>query len=216
MPRTLYHFPQSPFSRRTRLLLAHKKLTADLRDGRSDAKSLAEGKALTPLGTFPVLQEPDGRVFTDSFAIALYLEHAYAGPSYFPTDKDDAFLVGSVVALVDRALNLVVDLGTRYYALRNDAAWEGVKSEHVGRVQGALTELAHLTASLGRATIAKSGYGIGDIWLLAAVLWFEGIPGRAATTPVVAQIQSLGVSLPPELSRWADPHRDMATAIFGS
>ena len=214
MSRTLYHFPQSLFSRRTRLLLAHKGLPVELRDARSDKKNLAEAKALTPLGTLPVLKEPDGRVLTDSYAIALYLEHAYGGPALFPADKEDAFLVGSVMTSVDRAMNIVVDLGTRYYALRNDAAWESIKREQVERAVGALAELAKLTASLDRATIAKSGYGIADMWLLTATLWLEGIPARAPTTPIIAQILTLGISLPPGLSRWADPHRPTAAAVF--
>lgn len=216
MSRTLYHFPQSPFSRRTRLLLAHKGLPVELRDARSDAQNLAEAKALTPLGTLPVLREPDGRVLTDSYAIALYLEHAYEGPTFFPTAKEDAFLVGSVVTMVDRALNILVDVGTRYYVLRGDPAWDAVKKEQAERAQGALGELATLTSSLSRSTIAESGYGIADIWLATTVLWMEGLPTRAPTTPVVAQIMTLGVTLPPELSRWADAHRAAALAVFDS
>lgn len=212
--RTLYHFPQSLFSRRARLLLAHKGLTANLKDARADEQNLAEGKALTPMGTMPVLVEPDGTVLTDSFAIALYLEHAYAGPRLFPSDKDDALLVGMVVTMVDRAMNILVDLGTRYFALRSDPAWKSVSGEQTKRAQGALDELAKLTSTLGRPTIAKSGYGIADMWLLSATLWLEALPGRAPTTPLVQQIVSLGVTLPPALSRWADPHRPIAEAVF--
>lgn len=198
------------------MLLAHKSLPVDLRDARTDAKSLAEGKALTPLGTLPVLREPDGRILTDSFAIALYLEHAYAGPSYFPANKDDAFLVGSVLTLVDRAMNLLVDLGTRYHDLRNDAAWPAIQTEQTKRAQGALDEIAKLIQDLAQPTIAASGFGIADIWLLTAVLWVEAWPARAPSTPLVQQLLALGVTMPATLSRWADAHRARAAAIFDS
>jgi glutathione S-transferase len=61
MERVLYQFPLSPFSRRTRLALAHKSLSVELRDGRTSPELVDEARALVPLRTFPVLVEADGR-----------------------------------------------------------------------------------------------------------------------------------------------------------
>jgi hypothetical protein len=64
--RVLYHFARSPFSRRVRLALAHKGLTAELREARANPAFLEEARALSPLRTMPVLLEEDGHAIGDS------------------------------------------------------------------------------------------------------------------------------------------------------
>jgi hypothetical protein len=39
------------------------------------------------------------------------------------------------------------------------------------------------------------------------VAWLEGLPARAQTFPPVRAVASLGWTLPPALSSWADAHR---------
>ena len=146
----------------------------------------------------------------DSTAITHYLDRAYPrGPRIWPEGADDAFAAFQVAELVDVVLGTVIDLGTRFFALRADAAWEGVKAAQLARADKAAAGLVARVASLeGRATIAASGWSAADMGLLTMVLWLEGMPARAATAPNIAQIVSLGWTLPAELSRWADAHRE--------
>jgi glutathione S-transferase len=207
--RTLYHFKLSPYSRRARLALAHKGLDCDLRDARENPAFLEEARALVPFRTVPVLVD-DGRAMGDSTAIVHWLDRAYPqAPRLWPEGPDDACAAFQVAELVDVVQSNVVDIGTRYYALRGDPAWDGVKGEVLGRASKAAAALAARVAGLsGRTTIASSGWSAPDMWLLAMVTWFEVMPARAPTHANSAQILTLGWSLPPELSRWADAHRD--------
>lgn len=207
--RTLYHFTRSPFSRRARLALAHKGLAVELREARMNPAFLEEARARWPLRTIPVLVEDDGNVIGDSTAISHYIDRTYpAEAAVWPSQKDDAALVFRATALVDGALNGLIDFGTRLFPLRSHEAWGAVKGEALLRVQGALDTLALEVPALGRATIARGGWSAADMWLFTAVEWFEGLPERAPTFALAAQILSLGWKLPEGLSRWADAHRE--------
>jgi glutathione S-transferase len=206
--RTLYHFPHSPFSRRVRLALAHKGLEFELRDASSNPAWREEARQHAVLRTIPVLVDGDHSV-GDSTAITRWLdaEHPLA-PRVWP-DGRDALAALEVATLVDVALTQIVDVGTRYYALRESPGWAAVQAEMHGRAQGALDALAARVASHGRATIAPSGWSAGDMWLFTMVAWIEGMPARVGVSPNVTQIVSLGGwTLPAALSRWADAHRD--------
>jgi glutathione S-transferase len=205
--RTLYHYKLSPFSRRTRLALAHKGLECELREGRDNPAHVEEARRLVPIRTLPVLVD-GGRAMGDSTAIAHWLDGAYSkAPALWP-GGDDAAEALQVAVLVDVVLNNVIDVGTRYWPLRADAAWEGVKAEMLGRARQAAEALATRTAALsGRTTVARSGWSAADMWLLTAVIWFETMPPRAATSKNIEQILTLGFQLPAGLSRWADAHR---------
>jgi glutathione S-transferase len=204
--RALYHFQFSPFSRRTRLALAHKKLAVELRDAREPAAREAAGK-LVPFRTIPVLVDGE-RALGDSTAIAHYLDAAYPeGPRVWPLGEGAAEAF-QVAALVDVVLDNVINLGTRYWALRGDPAWEGVKDELLGRARSAADALARQVAARQGATVAQAGWSGADMWLMALVLWFESMPPRAATSPNIAQVMSLGLEVPRALTDWAKGHRD--------
>jgi glutathione S-transferase len=204
--RTLYHYTYSPFSRRTRLALAHKGLDCELREARENPALLEEARRLVPFRTMPVLVD-DGRAMADSGAIVHWLDRAYPdAPRLWPVG-DEALSALQTVALVDVALNTVVDLGTRYFALREDPAWGGVKQEMLGRAQRAIDALAERAASLGGAPVARSGWSAADMWLYTMVAWLEGLPARAPTNERVAQVLSLGWTLPAALSAWARTHQ---------
>jgi hypothetical protein len=108
-----------------------------------------------------------------------------------------------VAALVDGALNLIVDVGTRYYALHTHAAWASVQGELVGRAQRAIDALATKVEERGGKTLTDAGWCAADMWLFSAVAWLEAAPGRVATSQNIAQIMTLPWSLPAPLSRWA-------------
>jgi len=206
--RTLYHYRMSPFSRRVRLALAHKGLSAELRDPRENPAFGEEARRLTALRTMPVLVD-DGRVVADSTAIARWLDAAYPeGPALWP--REDAELTLEAATLVDATLDLLVNLGTRYYALRDSPAWPGVKEELLGRARLAAGALAGRVTSVGRPTLARGGWSAADMAVLTMVLWCEGWAARAPTSPNIAQVTSLGFELPGALARWADAHRGRA------
>jgi glutathione S-transferase len=204
--RTLYHYPYSPFSRRTRLALAHKGLDGELRDPRATPAFAEEVRKLVPFRTIPVLVD-GGRAMGDSTAIVHWLDRAYpSAPRLWPVGEGsaDAF---QIAALVDVVLNGVIDAGTRYYPLRHDAAWLEVKTEMVGRAQKAANALGERAAALGRGTVSKDGWSAADMWLLTLVMWFESMPARVATTANIRQVVELGLELPRTLNAWADAHR---------
>jgi glutathione S-transferase len=85
-----------------------------------------------------------------------------------------------------------------------------VKGELLGRAHTAAEALAQRVSSLGRATVAGSGWSAADMALLTMTIWVEGWPGRVTTSPNIAQVSTLGFQLPAGLSRWADAHRGRA------
>jgi glutathione S-transferase len=206
--RTLYHYQYSPFSRRTRLALAHKGLECELREARSSPEIGEAARKLWALRTVPVLVEDDGRVIGDSGAIARYLDAAYPdGPRLWPTAPEALRVALEVATLVDGALNIIVDVGTRYHALRGDPAWSPVRDELVGRAQAALDALGVRAGAAGPRPLAGPEWSAADIWLYTAVAWLEGLPARAPQNQNAAQIVSLGWTLPVALARWSEPFR---------
>jgi glutathione S-transferase len=195
--RILYHFEQSVFSRRTRLALAHKGLDVELRDGRIDEAYIAEARRLFPVGTMPVLVD-GARVMGDSTAIAHYLDLAY--PDRARLFSPDAL---PITTAVDQAMNTLVELGTRYFALRQDAAWSEILREKMARAQAAIDFVA---SRADRAHLAGDAWSAADIWALTAARWVSGMPARASTSPNVAQILTLGFALPGALVTWAKQH----------
>jgi len=199
--RTLYHFPTSPFARRTRLALAHKQIDFELRDARANPSDGEAMRKLWPLRTAPVFVDGD-RVIGDSTAITHYLDREYSAHPLWAASG--AF---AIAALVDGFLNPIVDVGTRYYDLKNDPAWASVTKELLGRANGAAQKLADLAKN---EHLTRAGWCAADMWLYTMVAWFEGLPARTAGNKNVTQIVSLGVTLPPRLIEWAARHDDRA------
>jgi glutathione S-transferase len=205
--RTLIVFTHSPFSRRTRLALAHKGLEYVARDGREDPTALTDAQARATIKTTPILIDGD-RALADSTAITRWLdaEHPQA-PRIWPEGRE-AFRALDVASLVDVALNNIVDVGTRYHVLRDHSAFAAVKDEMLGRTQRALDALAERARAAGASTFAPSGWSAAEMWLYTAVAWVESLPKRVGVSPQARQIVELGGwSLPDDLRRWADRHR---------
>lgn len=207
--RTLFHIPASPFARRTRLALAHKGLSVELRDVRAQPENFAESRRLSPLKTIPVLVEEDGEVLGDSTAISHYLDRVYpSAVPLWPSAPGEARALFEIASLVDVALNGLIDTGVRQWALHDSSSWEKVKGEAVERVQRALDTLGQRAAALPRPTFSSQGWSAADMWLYTAEYFFRVLPTRAAVFPPAAQVVALGWRLPPELTRWAEQHRD--------
>jgi glutathione S-transferase len=205
--RTLYHFTYSPFSRRTRLALAHKRLECELREARDDRWREEAGR-LVPQRTIPVFVEA-GVALGDSTAITRWLDAKYADAPRIWPEGDDAVVAVEVAALVDIALNNIVDVGTRYYALHDHPAFPGVKAEMLGRAQRALDALGARAATRLGATLTPGGWSAADMWLYTAAMWLAGLPGRVQSSPNAAQIVALGGwTLPDPVSKWVREHHD--------
>jgi glutathione S-transferase len=194
--RVLYHFENSPFSRRARLALAHKGLTVELRDPRVEPSYGAELAASSPIGTAPVLLD-QGRRVIDSGALFTYLDLAYPeAPRLFPTDRAELALELEVTTLVDAALDPIVDLGSRYFDLSSHASWTSVVADRKARVDRSLARLADI---YGTAATSPRAWGAADICTYAAVAWLEALPGRLGQHPNIERILALGVTTPKPL-----------------
>lgn len=217
--RILYHFPQSPFSRRARFFLAEKGIEVELRDARGDATHHEQAKRLSPMSTLPVLVDDDGAVLGDSFAIAAYAERLVPSPRLFPGPESapsDVRAVWQSVALCDAALTHIVDVGTRYHSLFDGAGDGGaaVREAMVGRAVGAIDELSRVIGQrdvLGRQTIDAAGFGIADIWITSLALWLDRLPARRGESANIDRILDLGVTLPVAVARFAKAHADRPT-----
>jgi glutathione S-transferase len=209
--RRLYHFPPSPFARRTRLSLAHKGLAVELIDARAEPALFEEATRLGPFKTVPILVEEDGSVLGDSTAISHYLDRAYPNaPRLWPNARDEALVAFEVAALVDVALETVVATGNRFHSLKDSRQWEPVRADQMRRAQAALDAIGARVAGLSRPTFLASGWSAVDIWAYSMCAWFEGLPERAKTQSIPAQIVSLGWKVPETLSRWAKQHAGRA------
>jgi glutathione S-transferase len=211
--RVLYHFEHSPFSRRARLALHHKGLDAELRETRANESYLVEARKLTPIRTMPVLVDGD-HVIADSAAIVQYLDLAYPDrPRLWPTSADGAAAALAITIECDAVLEVLVDMGTRYFALRNDSAWPAVLRERMERARIASEALA---AKATRPFLVGDAWGAADLWVLSMVRWIAGFPARAATSPNIAQIITLGFQIPEPLVAWANRHanRPDVTSVY--
>jgi glutathione S-transferase len=204
----LYHFPNSPFSRRARLALAHKRISAELRDARGNDDHKAALRKINPVRTVPVLLDGD-LVIPDSMAIAHYLERKFPEPPLFPAGVAGA-AVFQVTSLADTVVAVNADLGMRYSALSDHPGFPEMKTEYVDRVQGALDRLAEMATE---ASSRRGAFLVGDAWSLAdmslvcVVMWLENLPARVANFPPARNMLALGWKIPTVLSAWADRHR---------
>jgi glutathione S-transferase len=208
--RTLYQFPLSPFSRRTRLALAFQNLDVALVDCRADAAAHEKAKKLSPLRTVPVLVETiDGteRVLGDSTAITHYLDAAYPdAPRLWPEEPGARYVALEIATLVDGALNALINTATRYYATCTHAEWPKVQGEMVGRAQAALDALGERAAARGARPLTDAGWCAADMWLFTAGAWLDGLPARRGAANV-DQLLTLPWTLPANVRAWVDASR---------
>jgi glutathione S-transferase len=81
----LYHLPLSPFCRKVRLVLAEKRIEAELIEERPWENRL-DFLRLNPAGKVPVLITPQGQALSESAAIFEYLEETVPEPPLLPKD----------------------------------------------------------------------------------------------------------------------------------
>lgn len=83
--RTLFHLWLHPYSRKTRIALAEKKLDFDLKIEKIWERR-TEFLALNPAGDVPVLIEADGTIITHSQVICEYLNEVYEDTNLLGTN----------------------------------------------------------------------------------------------------------------------------------
>ena len=138
-------------------------------------------------------------------------------PRLFPLGRDALADALAVTNAVEFAMTTLVDVGTRYFALRNDAAWAEVTKERIGRAQDAIDSVAKRAS---RAYLAGDQWTAADIWTLTATPWVANMAPRAAqgtATQHVLQMLTLDLRLPDALVAWARQHarRPDVAAIYG-
>lgn len=200
----LYHFPTSPFARRVRLALAHKGLTAELRDARDNAEHRAEVHRLHPMQTIPVLVDGD-RVVVESAAILQYLDRKWPDPPMWPEGIAGAEAF-EVIGLVDGAIQIIADLGMRYASLATHENFDAVRAAAIARVQRALDALAERVGD-GGEYLCGNRWSAADMAVFAFVAWLEGLPARVDTFVFARNLLALGWSVPTALGAWAERQR---------
>ena len=204
--RILYHLPLSPFSRKVRLALMEKRIPFDLRLERVWERR-EEFLTVNPAATVPVLQESNGLVVVDSYAICEYLDEAYPDNPLFGRTLAERAEVRRLVAWFDQKFNAEVTRNLLYEkqmkrllgrgnpdatALR--AGYTNIKPhlEYIGWLAetrawlaGGALSIADLAAA---AHISSLDY-IGDIdWTQseAAKDWYARVKSRPSFRPILA------------------------------
>ncbi|WP_426957045.1 glutathione S-transferase family protein [Muricoccus radiodurans] len=214
--RILYHLPLSPFCRKVRLALQEKRIPFELRAERIWERR-EEFMAMNPAGTVPVLQEENGLVLADSYAICEYLEEAYPDAPLLGRTHAERAEVRRLVAWFDGKFskevtqNLLYEkqlkrmmgrgnpdagaLRAGYANLKPHLEYLGWLHETRAWLAGAQFSLADLAAA---AHLSVLDY-IGDVdWTLneAAKDWYARVKSRPSFRPILADRVS-GL-LPPE------------------
>jgi len=102
--RTLYHHPLCPFSRKVRIVLAEKRLEAELVAERYWERR-PEFLELSPSGEVPALIEAGGTVLGDATAIAEYLDEVHREPPLLPAEPEARAEVRRLVGWFDGKFN---------------------------------------------------------------------------------------------------------------
>lgn len=108
--RTLYHLWLSPFCRKVRLVLGEKKLPFELKFERTWERR-PEFLAMNPACKVPVLEDEDGAVIVDSYAIIEYLEERYPEPSLLGKTPAERAEVRRLAAWFDTLFGREVSAG---------------------------------------------------------------------------------------------------------
>lgn len=105
----LYHLPLSPFCRKVRLVLAEKRVEAELIEERPWERRL-DFLRLNPAGQVPVLITDEGRALSGSNAIIAYLEETRPDPPLLPQGPFDRAEVRRLIDWFDDKFNAEVTL----------------------------------------------------------------------------------------------------------
>jgi glutathione S-transferase len=172
--RILYHLPLSPYSRKVRLALAEKRIPFDLRAERVWERR-EEFLAMNPACTVPVLQDGNGLVLADSYAICEYLDEAYP----------DGPLLGRTLAERAEVRRLVAWFDVKFYAeVTRNLLYEKQMKRQLGRGN---PDAASIRA--GYANLKPHLDYIG--WLAETRAWLAGPSISLADLAAAAHLSAL-------------------------
>lgn len=104
----LFHSPNSPYSRKCRLIIAEKKLQGIEQIALMPADNPPELWAVNPLGTVPAMVTKDGMHLTDSTVIAEYLDSLPSSEPSLLGDNDARLCILALAALADGIMDAAV------------------------------------------------------------------------------------------------------------
>jgi glutathione S-transferase len=214
--RILYHLSLSPSSRKVRLALAEKRIPFDLRIERVWERR-EEFLAMNPACAVPVLQDANGLVLADSYAICEYLDEAYPDTPLLGRTLAERAEVRRLVAWFDGKFdaevtrNLLYEkqmkrllgrgnpdaaaIRAGYSNLKPHLEYIGWLAETRAWLAGASLSLADLAAA---AHLSALDY-IGDVdWTMseAAKDWYARVKSRPSFRPLLSDRIS-GTAPPP-------------------
>ncbi len=213
--RILYHLPLSPYARKVRLALAEKRIPFELRVERVWERR-PEFLDMNAACTVPVLQEENGLVIADSYAICEYLDEAYPDVTLFGRTLAERAEVRRLVAwfdgkfgqevtahlLYEKQMKRLLGRGNPdaaviragYANLKPHLEYLGWLAESRAWLAGPMVSLADFAAA---AHLSALDY-IGDVdWALndAAKDWYARMKSRPCFRPLLADRVS-GVTPP--------------------
>jgi glutathione S-transferase len=204
--RILYHLPLSPYARKVRLALAEKRIPFELRVERV-WEGRPEFAVLNPARTVPVLQEPNGLVVADSYAICEYLDEAYPDIGLFGRTLAERAEVRRLVAWFDG--KFAQEVTSRLYYEKQLKRQLGHGNPDAGRIRSGyanlrphldtIGELADSRAWLAGPHVSLADFAaaahlsaldyIGDVdWSLneAAKDWYARVKSRPSFRALLA------------------------------
>src|SRR5437016_3224640 len=183
----LHYHPLSTYSRRVRIALIEKGLTADLveLDMANGAHRAPAYLAVNPYGRVPTFEEEDGFVLYESTAILEYLEATHPSPPLVPPDVRGRALVAMHVKLCDiqmaRQTGIIIFPKRFLPKERWDAAAMTQAKKEIEKHLGIL-----------ETQLRGKQYLVGDRYSLVEVCY----------TPFVEFLPLMEVTPPPAVARW--------------
>ena len=183
----LHYHPLSTYSRRVRIGLIEKGLTADLveLDMANGAHRAPAYLAVNPYGRVPTFEEEDGFVLYESTAILEYLEVTHPSPPLVPADVRGRALVAMHVKLCDiqmaRQTGIIIFPKRFLPKERWDAAAMAQAKKEIEKHLGIL-----------ETQLRGKQYLVGDRYSLVEVCY----------TPFVEFLPLMEITPPPAVAGW--------------
>lgn len=169
----LYHLPLSPFCRKTRLVLAEKKIDVDLVVEFPWERRL-DYLRQNPSGKVPMLKT-DGLVLADSAAIFEYLEEVYPTVPLLPTDPADRAEARRLAAWFDDKFHHEVTVNLLYERINKKLMKTGYPDS--SRIKAGAKNIKYHLDYMG--------------WLLEQRRWLAGDRMTIADFSAAAQLSCL-------------------------
>jgi glutathione S-transferase len=186
----LYDYPQCPFCRKVRIVLAEKDIKYEriFVDLRKKEQKQTDFLKLNPYGKVPVIED-DGVVIYESSVINEYLDERYPSPPLMPSDPAGKAKVRILVDFCES------HLFPPWYNVYKEITFKGEHERNHDLVEKGKNEIKGYLYRLEKELKGKdylvSSYSLADI----------------AFTPRIALFESLGITTSPEfinVTKWIE------------